>query len=56
VTQAGDIASVLLAFEDAEDPANRWVDLHALLRVAGVWKITNKTATHLSRAGRTAAE
>jgi ketosteroid isomerase-like protein len=52
VTQAGDIASVLLDFDDADEPTNRWVDLHALVRVAGVWKITNKTATHRSRAGR----
>ena len=52
VTQAGDIASVLLDFDDADEPTNRWVDLHALVRVAGVWKITNKTATHRSHAGR----
>jgi hypothetical protein len=57
VIQAGDIASVLLGFDDVSDPANSnvrqgtsWVDLHALIRVNGIWKITNKTATHASRA------
>jgi hypothetical protein len=50
VTQAGDIASVLLGFDNADDLTNGWVDLHALLRIDGVWKITNKTATHCSRA------
>jgi hypothetical protein len=51
VTQAGDVAAVLLGFEDTTDESNRWADLHALIRVNGVWKITNKTATHSSRAG-----
>jgi hypothetical protein len=50
VTQAGDIASVLLGFDNADDLTNGWVDLHTLLRIDGVWKITNKTATHSSRA------
>ena len=27
-----------------------WVDFHTLLRTKGVWKITNKTATHATRA------
>ena len=39
---------------DASDPSHRhgtsWVDLHNLLRINGIWKITNKTATHASRA------
>jgi len=52
VTQAGDIANVLLGFDDVDEPSNSWVDLHNLIRVDGVWKITNKTATHTSRAGR----
>ena len=30
--------------------ANSYVDLHNLIRLNGVWKITNKTATHTSRA------
>jgi len=58
VTQAGDIASVLLGFDDvsdASDPSHghgtSWVDFHTLLRINGVWKITNKTATHTTRAG-----
>jgi hypothetical protein len=51
VTQAGDIAGVLLGFDNIDEPSNSWVDLHNLIRVDGVWKITNKTATHTSRAG-----
>jgi hypothetical protein len=51
VTQAGDIASVLLGFDYAPDLSNGWVDLHALLRIDGRWWITNKTATHCSMAG-----
>ena len=47
VTQAGDVASVLLRFEGQ----SAWIDALALLRIDGVWKITNKTATHSSRAG-----
>jgi hypothetical protein len=50
VTQAGDVASVLLGFDDRGDSSGSWVDLLALLRINGVWKITNKTATHPSRA------
>ena len=56
VTQAGDIANVLLGFDDVSDPADgnylhgSWVDFHTLLRINGVWKITNKTATHATRA------
>ena len=50
VTQAGDVASVLLGFDDPSDLADGWVDIHALVRINGVWKITNKTATHCSRA------
>jgi hypothetical protein len=51
VTQAGDVANVLLGFDSAEGPADSWVDFHSLIRLDGVWKITNKTATHRSRAG-----
>jgi hypothetical protein len=50
VTQAGDVASVLLGFDDASGIVDSWVDCHALLRIDGVWKITNKTATHATRA------
>jgi ketosteroid isomerase-like protein len=55
VTQAGDIACVLLGFDNTSDAAEpghprSWVDFHALLRVDGVWRITNKTATHATRA------
>ncbi|MBV9601318.1 MAG: hypothetical protein JOZ87_31285 [Chloroflexi bacterium] len=37
---------------DTPDPSRRsWVDFHSLLRIKGHWKITNKTATHATRAG-----
>jgi len=49
VTQVGDAASVQLSFDSADDPAGSWIDFHSLLRINGVWKITNKTATHSSR-------
>ena len=50
VTQARDVASVLLGYDNTTDPSRCFVDFHALLRINGVWKITNKTATHSSRA------
>jgi hypothetical protein len=50
VTQAGDIANVLLGWDRPDDMANSYVDLHNLIRLDGVWKITNKTATHITRA------
>ena len=50
VTQAGDVAIVLLGWDNITDPSRSFVDFHALLRINGVWKITNKTATHSSRA------
>jgi hypothetical protein len=56
VTQAGDVASVLLGFDNTEDLSESWVDIHALLRIDGVWKITNKSATHSSRAAWAAPE
>jgi ketosteroid isomerase-like protein len=46
VAQVGDAASVQLSFDTA---TNGWIDFHSLLRINGVWKITNKTATHCSR-------
>jgi ketosteroid isomerase-like protein len=46
VTQVGDAASVQLSFKSR---SNEWLDFHNLLRINGVWKITNKTATHSSR-------
>ena len=51
VTQAGDVAGVVLGIGDPADESNQWVDFHSLIRVKGTWKITNKTATHASRAG-----
>jgi hypothetical protein len=47
VTQVGDAAAVQLSF-DAEK-SRGWIDFHNLLRIDGVWRITNKTATHSSR-------
>ena len=52
VSQAGDVANVVLGIDDLHNPSNCWVDLHNLIRVDGVWEITNKTATHTNRAGR----
>lgn len=47
VTQIGDAAAVQLSFDT--DKSWGWIDFHNLVRVDGVWKITNKTATHSSR-------
>ena len=49
VTQVGDAAAVQLSFDYASDKSSGWIDFHNLLRIDGVWKITNKTATHSSR-------
>ena len=48
VTQVGDAAAVQLSF-DSEKSGGGWIDFHHLVRIKGVWKITNKTATHSSR-------
>ena len=50
VTQAGDVASVMLEMRSMSDPGSAWVDIHALLRIDGEWYDMNKTATHASRA------
>jgi ketosteroid isomerase-like protein len=47
VSQVGDAASVQLNFDS--DKIGGWIDFHNLLRINGIWKITNKTATHSSR-------
>jgi hypothetical protein len=49
VTQVGDAASVQLSWDVASDESASFIDFHNLLRINGVWKITNKTATHSSR-------
>lgn len=49
VTQVGDAAAVQLSFDPVSDKSRGWIDFHNLLRINGVWKITNKTATHSSR-------
>jgi restriction endonuclease Mrr len=43
VAQMGDVASVALGWD------HDYLDFHALVRSDGVWKITNKTASHFSR-------
>jgi Putative lumazine-binding len=43
VAQMGDVASVALGWD------HDYFDFHALVRSDGVWKITNKTASHSSR-------
>ncbi|WFM71680.1 nuclear transport factor 2 family protein [Halomonas sp. CKK8] len=50
VTQAGQVASVLLGFDNTEELADSWVDVLALLKLGGTWKITHKSAVHSSRA------
>jgi hypothetical protein len=49
VTQVGDDDAVQLSFDSVSDKSAGWIDFHNLLRVNGVWKITNKTGTHSSR-------
>jgi hypothetical protein len=49
VTQVGDAASVQVSWDVASDASKSFIDFHNLLRINGVWKITNKTATHSSR-------
>jgi hypothetical protein len=46
VTQVGDAAAVQLSWYRAPDEC---IDFHNLVKINGVWKITNKTATHVSR-------
>ena len=48
VTQVGDAASVQLSF-DSKISGGGWMDFHHLIKTKGAWKITNKTATHISR-------
>ncbi|RBI66602.1 hypothetical protein DQ400_12520 [Vreelandella sulfidaeris] len=50
ITQAGEVASVLLGFDNSENLEDSWVDVIALVKVDGSWKITNKTAAHSTRA------
>jgi hypothetical protein len=49
VTQVGDAAAVQLSLEAPSDKSKSYIDFHNLVRINGVWKITNKTATHGSR-------
>ncbi|MFC3613214.1 nuclear transport factor 2 family protein [Lutimaribacter marinistellae] len=48
--RSGDIATVLLRFDNKTRPDASYMDIHTLLRVDKRWRITNKTATHISRA------
>ena|ERR1700761_3110919 len=49
VTQVGDVASVYMIWDNTSKSNQVWHDFHSLIKVGGVWKITNKTATHSSR-------
>jgi hypothetical protein len=49
VTQVGDAAAVQLSLDAPSDKSKSYIDFHNLVRINGVWKITNKTATHGSR-------
>jgi hypothetical protein len=50
VTQVGDVASVQIVCDRTSIPSDVWIDFHNLIKIDGIWKITNKTATHSSRA------
>jgi hypothetical protein len=50
VTQVGDVASVQIVWDRTSIPSDVWIDFHNLIRIDGIWKITNKTAAHSSRA------
>ena len=50
VTQVGDAASVQIVWDRTSVPSDVWIDFHNLIKIDGIWKITNKTATHRSRA------
>jgi hypothetical protein len=50
LNQTGDIANVIMEFKNISNPSATFVDSHNLIKIGGVWKITNKTATHISRA------
>ena len=39
----------MLSWDRAADKSAGWIDFHNLLRINGVWKIMNKSATHSSR-------
>ena len=47
ISQVGDAANVQLSWDRA--PNEGWIDFHNLLKINGVWKIMNKSATHSSR-------
>jgi hypothetical protein len=49
VTLVGDAASAHLSWDLGTDKSSAFFDFHSLLRINGVWKITNNTATHSSR-------
>ena len=49
VTQVGDAAAVQISWDVPSNKSASFIDFHNLLRIDGVWKITNKTATHSSR-------
>ena len=50
VTQVGDVASVQIVWDRNSIPSDVWIDFHNLIKIGKIWKITNKTATHSSRA------
>ena len=51
VTQAGDVASVLLGFDYKPDLPNGWVDIHSLLKLDLTWK-TMKQDRHSRESSR----
>lgn len=55
VMQSGDIAAVLLGYDNLDRPERCWVDLLSLIRHEGAWRIVNKACVHASRGGAAGA-
>lgn len=55
VVQAGDVAAVVLGYDNLDRPERCYVDLLSLLRIDGAWRIVNKACTHASRGGAAGA-
>lgn len=51
-SQAGEVAAVLLRFDNKTVPSASFVDNLSLIKIGEDWKIANKTAVHEGRSGR----
>ena len=45
MTQVGDVASVQIVWDRTSVPSDVWIDFHNLIKIDGIWKITNKTCS-----------